>query len=338
MKQNAGFYKNPAFLNYCEIILAKSVFPRYTVQGLRAGRRVYDLVRRRFSMRKCPIWYDYLMITLTALLMAASYALFVFPNAFAPAGVNGIITMVQYVFHISIGYLALAINLPLIFLAWKKVGHAFAVRSLVFVVVFSAASLILKSIDLSGICYHTDNGTSLILGPIMAGAISGYIYGVVLYRGGSTGGMDIIAAWVRSKHPEASFVWIIFCLNVSVAAVSFFVYGYQFEPVIMCLIYCYVSSQLSDQMLRGSKKALKCEVITDQAEALSETLLQQMHHGVTVIPAEGMYSKTEKKLLLCIVNKHQIVQFQRILAQFPGTFSYVSEVTETLGNFKYIKK
>ena len=143
---------------------------------------------------------------------------------------------------------------------------------------------------------------------------------------------------MRSKYPEASFVWIIFCLNASVAAISFFVYGYQFEPVIMCLIYCYVSSQISDQMLRGNKKALKFEVVTDQAEALSDMLMRQMRHGVTVVPAEGMYSKTEKKLLLCIVNKHQIVQFQRILAQFPGTFSYVSEVTETMGNFKYVRK
>lgn len=287
-------------------------------------------------MQKHTVWSDYLPIVFCALLMAISYALFVFPNAFAPAGVNGIITMVQYLFHISIGYLSLAINLPLIFLAWKKLGRSFAARSLVFVVVFSVATLMLKNADLSAISYHTDNGTSLILGPIVAGVVSGYVYGTVLYRGGSTGGMDIIAAWVRTKRPETSFVWIIFCLNASVAAISFFVYGYQFEPVIMCMIYCYVSSQISDRMLRGNKKALKFEVITDRAEELSEILISQMRHGVTVIPAEGMYSKTEKKLLLCIVNKHQVVQFQRLLAQFPGTFGYVTEVTETMGNFKHI--
>ena len=47
--------------------------------------------------------------------------------------------------------------------------------------------------------------------------------------------------------------------------------------------------------------------------------------------------KQEKKLLVCIVNRHQIVQFQQILARFPGSFSYVSEVTETMGNFKKIR-
>ena len=88
-------------------------------------------------------------------------------------------------------------------------------------------------------------GTGWGLDSTEAAQLAPFVYGVVLYRGGSTGGMDIIAAWVRSKYPEASFVWIIFCLNASVAAISFFVYGYQFEPVIMCLIYCYVSSQVS---------------------------------------------------------------------------------------------
>ena len=48
-------------------------------------------------------------------------------------------------------------------------------------------------------------------------------------------------------------------------------------------------------------------------------------------------AKQEKKLLVCIVNRHQIVQFQQILARFPGSFSYVSEVTETMGNFKKIR-
>ena len=78
------------------------------------------------------------------------------------------------------------------------------------------------------------------------------------------------------------------------------------------------------------------KVVTDRADELAEVLLRQMRHGVTVIPAEGMFSKQEKKLLVCIVNRHQIVQFQNVLCRFPGSFAYVSEVTETMGNFKHI--
>nr|WP_326184481.1 YitT family protein [uncultured Oscillibacter sp.] len=277
---------------------------------------------------------SYAIVAGMAFLMGWSYELFVFPNAFAPAGINGLATMVQYLFHISIGYLSLLINIPLILLAWRKLDPDFARKSLLFVLVFSGVTLALNRVDLSGIAYRS--GSSAILGPVAAGVVSGAVYGFVIRQNGSTGGTDIVAAWVRKKHPEASLVWVIFGLNASVAALSFFVYGYQFEPVILCLIYCYLSSRISDGILKGGKTALKCEVVTQHANELSARLLQELRHGVTVLPAEGMYSETPRSLLICVVNRHQVVRFQEILSEFPDTFAYVSSVNETMGNFKRV--
>ena len=271
-----------------------------------------------------------------ALIMGLSYELLVFPNAFAPAGINGLATMIQYVFHISIGYFSLVINIPLLLLAWKKVDRDFALKSLTFVLVFSAATLTLNQADLSGVAYHTANGSSAILGPVAAGVISGAVYGMVIRQNGSTGGTDIVAAWVRKGYPEASLVWIIFGLNASVAVLSFFVYGCQFEPVILCLIYCYLSSRISDSILKGGKRAVKIEVVTEQAEELAKALMIELRHGVTLLPAQGMYSEQPRKLLVCVVNRHQIVSFQKLLERFPGTFAYISDVNETVGNFKHI--
>lgn len=172
--------------------------------------------------------------------------------------------------------------------------------------------------------------------PHVAGAISGAVGGTVIRQNGSTGGTDIVAAWVRKKYPEASFVWVIFCLNASVAALSFFVYGYRFEPVILCLIYCYLTSSISDRILKGGKTALKFEIVTQDPQALSQRLIQELHHSVTLLSAQGMYSHTPRSMLICVVNRHQIVRFQEILAEFPNTFAYVSTVNETVGNFKRI--
>lgn len=190
----------------------------------------------------------YLVVAAAACCMAVSYAVFVFPNSFAPAGLNGLATMVQYLFHIQLGYLSLIINLPLILLAWRWLDRDFAFKSLLFTLVFSGASLLLEKADLSWVSYRTEY--SAILGPAVAGIISGAVYGVVLRQNGSTGGTDILAAWIRKKHPETSLVWVIFGLNAAVASLSFFVYGYQIEPVILCLLYCYLSSRVSDGILK----------------------------------------------------------------------------------------
>ena len=279
---------------------------------------------------------SYLLITVLAIVMALSYQLFVFPNVFAPAGINGLATMVQYLFDFSIGYMSLLINLPLILLAWKKLNPDFARKSLLFVLVFSGTTLLFNRMDFSTIAYQ--GGSSAILGPVAAGVVSGAVYGLVIRQNGSTGGTDILAAWVRKLRPDVSLVWVIFGLNASVAILSFFVYGCQFEPVILCLIYCYLSSRISDSMLKGGKTALKFEVVTRFAPELSARLMEALHHGVTVLPAQGMYSDTPRALLICVVNRHQIARFQAILREFSDTFAYVSSVSETMGNFKRITR
>ena len=64
--------------------------------------------------------------------------------------------------------------------------------------------------------------------------------------------------------------------------------------------------------------------------------MRELRHGVTIIDAKGMYSNTDKKLIICVINKHQIAKFQEIVSEYPQTFAYVSGVNETMGNFKKI--
>ena len=279
---------------------------------------------------------EYVTVALLAVLMAVTYEIFIFENSFAPAGINGIATMVQYLFDFSVGYMSLIINVPLVIIALFLVKGDFALKNGLFTVAFSGALILFDYVDLSSFVYHTENGTSTILAPIAAGVINGAIYGICIRAGGSTGGTDIIAAIIHTKKPHISLVWIIFALNASVAAISYFVYGFNAEPVILCIVYCFLTSTISDKMLKGIKEAIKFEVITDDAEELSAHLMRELHHGVTVISAEGMYSHKGKKLIVCVINKHQIIQFQRIVKEYPGTFAYVTSVNETVGNFKKI--
>ena len=276
----------------------------------------------------------YLVIIALALLCALNYQLVVFPNRFAPAGLNGICTMIQYVFHINVGYLSLLINIPLALLVLTKVGKAFAARSMVFVVAFSLALIVLGDMDLSRFAYETENGTSKILGPLVAGIINGASYAMLARCGANSGGMDFVAAVVHKKHPEMGFFWIIFLINAMVAGCSYFVYGYQVEPVILCILYSFMSSTVSDRVVRGRRSAVRCEIITDCPEEISEAIITRMHHTATLVPARGMYSNKETHVLLCIVNKNQIPELAELLEEYPHTFAVLSGVSDVIGNFK----
>ena len=56
---------------------------------------------------------SYLMVVFIALMMALNYQLFVFPNSFAPAGLNGIFTMLQHLLGFKLSYTSILLNVPL---------------------------------------------------------------------------------------------------------------------------------------------------------------------------------------------------------------------------------
>ena len=108
-------------------------------------------------MKNAKKVFTYLFIVGVALVYALSYTLFVFPNKFAPAGLSGICTMVQYVFGINVGYLTLIINIPLAIWIYFAVSKPLAVRSMVFVVVYSLALVVLEHFDLSAFAYYGES-------------------------------------------------------------------------------------------------------------------------------------------------------------------------------------
>ena len=281
-----------------------------------------------------------MLFPLFALAMAFSYKLFIFPNNFAPSGIGGIATMAQYLFEINSGaaYLNLLLNLPILAVAWKLVNREFVIKTFLFTLSFSIFLVVLDQFDFSRFEYHTNNGTSTILAPIAAAAVNGAFYGFSLRCRGSSGGTDVVSFCIRHYRPEYNVAWLSFAINAVIACASYFVYDFKFEPVICCIVYCFIFSLVGNQVLRGSKSALKFEIITQHPKELSDDLIKHLNRGVTLLSAEGGYTHEQKSLVICIINKHQIADIQAIISKYPGSFAYITDVSETLGNFVKVKK
>lgn len=280
---------------------------------------------------------DYAVIVVIAVLGALNYQVFVFPNDFAPSGLNGILTIIRYVFGINFGMMYLVLNLPLLLVAQYILHGRYAIKTLIFVIVFSAGTILFREIDISSITFYGKDAGERIMAAVAAGVFNGFNYSVAIRLGASTGGMDIVGSIVSYKNPELSLMWVVFGINLAVAFFSFFAYGMDYVPVILCIIYSFVTSRVGDFILKGARSASKFEIITSHPEELSQTLMTRLHHGCTVIPAKGMYSHTDKSLLICVVNRRQTAEFGRIIKEFKDTFVIMSPVARTYGNFKHIK-
>ena len=277
----------------------------------------------------------YLVIALIAFICALNYEIFIFPNSFAPSGLNGICTMIQHIWGISLGYLSLLINVPLAILVYFKVSRALAMRSMVYVLSFSISLLLLDNVDFSAIAYETSS--SAILGPLVAGIIFGGCYSLLLKASAYSGGTDFIAALIHKKRPELNTISLILALNVVVALLSFFVYGYKMEPVILCILYCFTSSTVSDRLMKNGRSAIRFEIITNRPEEISDAIIHKLHHSATLIPAKGMYLGRETNILICVVNRTQAAKMTALIRSFPDTFAVVSHVGEVMGNFKHLQ-
>ena len=279
------------------------------------------------------IW-TYLVIAGVGMIGAMNYELFVFPNQFAPSGVNGICTIIQHVFGISVGSLSLLINIPLAALCYYKCSKPIALRSMVYVLTFSLGLIILDHVDLSMFAYSTPNGTSKILGPLVAGVIHGFDCTILARASAYSGGMDFVSALIHEKDPNKSVYGMTFLMNVGIAVTSYFVFGYQMEPVILCILYSFAASTLVERRMKSGREAVRFEIITDHPREISDEIIKKVHHTATLIPARGMYAGRETNLLICVVNKTQAAIVSRIIRKYPYTFAVMDSVSEVMGNFK----
>ncbi len=278
----------------------------------------------------------YLVIVCLALICALNYELFVFPNQFAPSGLNGICTMIQHVFGLRVGYLSLIINIPLALMVFFLVSKPLALRSMVYVVAFSLGLLVLDHVDLSAFHYVTDTGTSTILGPLVAGIINGSCYSMLIQCSAYSGGIDFVASAIHKFHPEKNIFYLIFAMNVFIAGISFFVYDYNIEPVILCILYSFMSSTVSDRLNKSGRSAVRFEIITQHPNEIADAIIHQLHHSATLVPGRGVYMGKETNILICVVNKSQVATLARIVRSYPNTFAVVSQVSEVMGNFKHM--
>ncbi len=278
----------------------------------------------------------YLMIVCTAAVTSLSYQLFVFPNDFAPSGVSGICTIIQHLTGFSVGYMSLLINIPLAIIVFFVVSRSVAVRSMVYSLVFSAGLLIFERVDLSAFAY---TGVSAhVLGPLVAGVVMGTAYSMLVRVSATTGGIDFVAALIHKKHPETNMFWIIFTMNLCIAAVSYFVYGFNMEPVLLCILYSFTSSTVTDKLTKSGRSAIRFEIVTDYPQELYAAIREHLHHGVTMIPGKGMYRDRPVSVLICVINKSQIAPMNDLIRSFPDTFAVMSQVGSVVGNFRQLDK
>ena len=280
---------------------------------------------------------DIVYAVLAGIIVGTAYHFFQNSNNFAPGGVGGLATITHHLIEdrVSWSILMIAFNMPIFVLVSaivnKKLGFMLSIYMLV-------QSFIPKLYDVLGTkpycLLNNAEDFNIVFACILTGVISGVGFSIMLRRFGASGGPYGISALIKHARPEINIAYISFIMDASVVFIAFFVYGMKVTPVICTLLNLFIANIIVDRGLSGIKNGYKFEIITSNPDELAAELMQKLRHGVTEVRVHGMYSDTDKYMLVCIINKRQIGEMMKIIKKYPGTFASFEKVNEVFGNFK----
>ena len=239
---------------------------------------------------------DYLIIAVGAVLYALSVVVFTSPNNIAPGGLTGIATMLNFMFSLPIGTLIFLMNIPLFIWGAVENGLNFLTKTII------GTAFVSVAIDALTPFVPVYTGDTLLA------AIG---LGFIFYRGGSTGGTDIIALNIHKHMPYISTGNIIMIADFAILIMVFFVYN-SVESVLYAIIAIFVSIKVIDTISYGTSRGngKLMFIITNKYDEVSKAIMNDLERGVTLLDGEGAYSGEKKRVIMCAVRPQQVYRIQ----------------------------
>ncbi|AEC02395.1 protein of unknown function DUF161 [Parasphaerochaeta coccoides DSM 17374] len=274
---------------------------------------------------------EYLYIILGTFIAGCGIALFDTPARIAAGGVNGIGTILFHTFGWDPGVVMLILNIPLFIIGMKVFGPLYGAKSLVGTLLFSGwVSLIGLVTDYRGILPMEDD-LQILLAAIFGGALMGCGLALVMRTGANTGGTDILVQILNKYTPFNLGTGMLLVDGVIIAAGAF---AFGIERALIAVISVYIASRMINYIVMtiGTKYAKTAYIISDKHDAISRRIISELHHGGTLIPGTGIFTRSPRGVLLTVVHNREIYKLTEIVHdEDPMAFVFVHEAYQVLG-------
>lgn len=266
---------------------------------------------------------DFFRIAIGTIIMAAGLELFLIPNQLSTGGFSGIAIIIYYILKVPVGTTILLLNIPLFIIAYFKVGKEFfakAVIGTIFLSIFLNAFEKINPIT-------EDRFLAFIYGSVIVGIGTA----MVLKVNGSTGGTDLLANIIRSFKPHLKTGSLIVALDTIIVIANTFFFK-DIEVGLYSALAIYILGKILDIFFEGINFTKMLIIISPKWEEISKKINEELRRGTTALYGEGMYTKEEKKLLLCIMSRSEIVEARKLIEEIdPTAFVIISNAREVYG-------
>lgn len=244
-------------------------------------------------------------------------------NKLLSGGVSGISMFLHFLFGWDISTLILLLNIPLFI-----IGFFFLKKHFLWYSLFGMSMLSFWIRITQGIVIPTGNEISIIL---VAGVLNGLGNGIIFRGDGSTGGTDIIAKIVN-RHFSISMGTVNLAINGVIILASILFFGIDLS--VLTLATMFVSSQVCNFVVDGVNYKRTICIITDEQhyQPLANDIIEELHRGVTLVPATGAYTQAKKYMLYTTVGIREVAKVRQLAHEHdPHSFMTVSETAQVIG-------
>jgi uncharacterized membrane-anchored protein YitT (DUF2179 family) len=279
-----------------------------------------------FTERKSvTILLDLFMILVGTAISAVALNMLTRPSELLAGGLTGISQFIHHFFPISVGVFYFILNIPLMIVGYKYLGRKFSLYTILSIILLSAFLSIIPVKHL-----WTDN---ILLSAIFGGTLNGIGCGIVLRRGGSQGGLDILSRIV-AKYSNVSVGKANMAVNASIVIASGFIFNS--EIALYTIISMFVSMKMYEVILNNVNR-VSVLIITNKGEEVNQEINKNLQRGTTMWHANGGYTHADKTVLLCVTVKGELPKLKKIVKNGdPQSFITVISTQSVIGRFHQV--
>lgn len=262
------------------------------------------------------------------LLSSIAVNFFFRPGKVYSSGVTGLAQIVSALaetyanLDLPIALVYYGLNIPLLILAWRKIGYKFTIFTFI-TVTFS--SLFIQFMP------HVTLTTDPLVNAIFGGLMLGTGIGFALRNNVSSGGTDIVSILIRKKTGR-QVGQLSLAVNIFILAVAGIMFGWKYA--LYSMVSLFISSRMTDAIFVKQKR-MQAMIITNQPERVIKKIHKKLNRGVTIINgAEGAYNHEQKTILITIITRAEFNDFKQIMKKAdPKAFVSVADNVNIIGHF-----
>jgi uncharacterized membrane-anchored protein YitT (DUF2179 family) len=264
-----------------------------------------------------------LMIAVGAVIAGIGLELFLVPNDILDGGVIGLSIIAAALFKVPMSIFIVLLNLPFLYIGFRKMGLRFTFHTLFGVVLLSATTAYLHHFE----PITDDKFLATIVGAVILGAG----VGLVIRTGGALDGTEILAILVSRKKPVSvgQFIMVINVFIFLLAALLVF----SLETAMYSIITYFIAFKMIDIVVDGLEEMKSVTIISDNPDPIAEALQKKLSRGMTYIYGEGAFSGEPKKIIYIIVSRIELSELRETVHELdPNAVVAIENVAEVTGS------